>query len=86
MDFKVLPVSFVGLRWGHPGHRHGRRWQPDSDVPDKLAGYEERLPAVAFEELLQVDDPESVDDFLQRAHVGHGCSRPLPGSRHIARP
>lgn len=67
MEFKVLPVSFTGLRWGHPGHKHGRRWQPDKDVPEKLETYRKRLPDIGFEELMDLSSAEETEEFLRRA-------------------
>jgi L-fucose isomerase-like protein len=67
MSLRVLPVDFAGLRWGHPEHKHGRRWRPQEQIPDKLRMYAERLEGIELLELCTLEGKDDAPGFLKLA-------------------
>jgi len=67
MGLRVLPVDFAGLRWGHPGHQHGRRWRPEQQIPGKLQSYREQLGDVELMALRTLESAEEGPAFLKLA-------------------
>ncbi len=67
MSLKVLPVAFTGLVWGHPEHKHGRRWRPQDRIPEKLDTYREQLQGVHLAELYTLEDRQQTAELLKLA-------------------
>lgn len=67
MTVTVLPVAFRGLEWAHPGHKHGRKWRPAADLPDRMRMYEEQLEDVEIMDMCTLDGEEDEAEFLRLA-------------------
>ena len=67
MSLKVLPVAFHGVLWGHPDLKHGRKFNPQDRLSEKMDAYAEQLERVEMLELIEVNDRDEVPAMLKQA-------------------
>ncbi len=67
MSLKVQPVVFMGLKWAHPGHEHGRKWRDEPVIEAHLATYREELTDVDLQEVCWLEGEDEIGRLSEAA-------------------
>lgn len=67
MSLKVQPVVFMGLKWAHPGHEHGRKWRDEPVIKAQLAGYQDELTDVELLDCCTLDGEDEIGRLTEAA-------------------